>query len=339
MNTFGLDIGSTSIKITQVEKAGDRYRLLAAGIIPTPQPGFSSEAESDLAALAEAIKKLHQETRITTNRVVTALPEGEVFTRIIELPPMSDEEIASAIPWEAEQFIPRPLSEVTLDWQIVTRGQAGKVATKTKVFIVAAPKILMEKYLHVLNMAGLEVAAVETELIAATRALLTPQSPPTMLVDFGAKTTDLAIVKGAQAVFTRSISTAGEAFTRAISTGLSLDVAQAEEYKRAYGLEEKQLEGKIRQALAPVFQAVLDELKRAVQSWKEKEKEPLSQIILTGGTANLPQISAMLTQALGLEVQVADPLSKLVVGEKIAASLKGSSCLFAVVIGLAEKEI
>ena len=339
MNTFGLDIGSTSIKIAQLEKVGDKYRLVAAGIMPTPPPGIASESESDLAALSVAIKKLHQEARITTRKVVTALPEGEVYARVIELPPMSEGEVSSAIPWEAEQLVPQPLSEVTLDWQILAKGQAGQAPEQTKVFLVAAPKVLIQKYLRVLNMAGLEVAAIETELISATRALLNGASPTAMVVDFGAKTTDLAIVKGGQVIFTRSLPTAGEAFTRAISTGLSLEEPQAEEYKRAYGLEEKQLEGKIKKALDPVFQIVTSEIKKALASWKEKEKEPVTQIILTGGSANLPQVSSAMTNLLGLEVQVADPLARLSANEKILSALKGNSCLFAVAVGLAAKEV
>lgn len=339
MNVFGLDIGSTSTKIVQLEKAGSKYRLLAAGIIPTPSPGFSSEAQSDLVALASALKKLHEETKISTKKVVVSLPEGEIFTRVVELPPMNEEELSQAISWEAEQFVPKPLSEVNLDWRIISKGEKEREMGQMKVLLVAAPKVLTEKYLQVLSLAGFEVVALETETIAIARALIAAGAPPIMIIDLGAKTTDLAVVKENQVVFTRSIPTAGEALTRAISSGLALEAAQAEEYKRAYGLEEKQLEGKIKEVLAPVFKVVSDEIKRAIQSWREREKEALSRLILAGGTANLPQASAFLTQQLGIEVQIADPFSQLIVDEPTATSLKGNSCLFAVAVGLAQKEI
>lgn len=339
MNAFGLDIGSTSTKIVQLEKAGRKYRLLAAGIVPTPTPGFVSESQNDLVALASALKKLHLETKINTKKVVASLPEGEVFTRVVEMPPMNEEELSQAITWEAEQFVPKPLSEVNLDWQIVSRGEKEREMGQMQVFLVAAPKVLVEKYLQVLTLAGFEVLALETEMIATARALVGSEAPTTMLIDFGAKTTDLAVIKQGQVALTLSVPTAGEAFTRAISSSLAMEAPQAEEYKRAYGLEEAQLEGKIKAVLTPVFKVVADEIKRAIQAWKEKEKEAVSRVILAGGTANLPQASALLTAQLGLEVQIADPFAQLVVDQSTAASLKGNACLFAVAVGLAAKEV
>lgn len=338
MNSFGLDIGSTSTKIVQLEKVGQKFKILTAGIAATPSPSFNSEAEKDFLTLAIALKKLHKDAQVTTKRVVTALPEGEVFTRIIELPPMKENELSQAIMWQAEQFVPKPLSEVNLDWQIVDKGGVNKEVKQMKVFLVAAPKVLVEKYLKVCSLAGFELAGLETEIIAAARALVPSSAPPTMLLDFGAKTTDLAIVANGQVALTRSISTAGEAFTRAVSTGLSLDASQAEQYKRTYGLEEGELEGKVKATLTPVFEVVSAEIKKALAFWQEKEVKPVVNVILAGGTANLPQASAILARSLGIEVQIADPFSSCVSSEKIISSLKGYNSFFAVAMGLAQKE-
>lgn len=341
MNVFGLDIGSTSTKIIQVEKSGDKYRLLAAGIVPTPMPGLSSEADSDLAALSTALKKLHSDAHISTKKVVTALSENDVFAKIIDLPPMKESELAESIPYEAERFIPLPLSEVSLDWKILNKG--GKAlggVEQMKVFLAAAPKTVVEKYLKVLELAGFEIAAMETEVIAAARALLPQTTKPSMLIDFGAKTTDLAIVHNGQVLMTRSLPTAGEAFTRAISSGLSLDLTQAEEYKRAYGLKTNQLEGKIKTSLAPVFEVVTAEIKKAIAFWNEKERNnPVSNIILSGGTANLPEATSTITNLLGVEVQIADPFANVTASEQIMSSLRGNACMFSVAVGLAQKEL
>ncbi|MDO8551145.1 MAG: type IV pilus assembly protein PilM [bacterium] len=339
MSNFGLDIGSTSIKMVQAEKSGDKYRLVAAGIVPTPQPGFSSESQADLESLATCIKNLHQEAKVTTKKVIVALPESEVFTRVIEFPPMSDGELEQAVPWEAEQFVPRPLSEVELDWHVISKGEGGREMGKMKVYVAAAPRELVAKYLKVLNLAGFEVVSIETEMIALARIMVPASAPATILLDLGARTTDVGIIQKGDVVFARTIPTAGEAFTRAISANLALEVTQAEEYKRAYGLEEAQLEGKIRQALGPVFKVVVDEVKRSIQAWKEKEQEPLVRLILTGGTAGLPQASSVLAHELGIEVQIADPFSQLILPPQVSSNLKSNSCLFAVAAGLALKEI
>lgn len=339
MSVFGLDIGSTSSKIVQLERDGNKFRLLAAGLVPTPTPGLASEADNALVALATALKKLHQDARVTTKNVITALPEGQIFSRVIELPPMNDDELAQAIPWEAEQFVPKPLNEVNLDWQVVSRGGLDKEAQPMKVLLVAAPKVLISKYLKVCSLAGFEVVAIETEMTAVARALVPPNASPTMLVDFGAKTTDLTIVDNGQVVMTRSIPTAGEAFTRAVSTGLALEITQAEEYKRAYGLAEKELEGKVKGALTPVFEAVSSEIKKALAFWQEKETKPVASVVLTGGTANLPEVSTLLARSLGIEVQLANPFSSLTAEEKAISSLKNNASVFAVAVGLAQKEI
>jgi len=335
MSIFGLDIGSTTIKMVEVKKEGKKHRIVAAGLCPTPQPGIASEAEKDKIAVSEAIKKLHQDAKIRTKEAVIALPENQVFSRVIELPSMGENELAQAVPWQAEQFVPLPLNEVNLDWQVVGQKDEGKI----KVLLVAAPLALIDKYVGYVESAGFKVVAVETEVIASGRALIPQDASPTLLVDFGAKTTDLAVFQKGQVVLTRSIPTAGEAFTRAIATALSLTPKQAEEYKIAYGLGEKQLEGKVRQALTPVFEVVVAEIKKVFAFWQQEEKSSISSVVLTGGSANLPEAVPFLAKSLGMEIQVGDPFANLVQDEKILASLRPNAPLFVVAVGLAEKEV
>lgn len=339
MNHFGIDIGSTTLKIVEVKKEGEKFRIVAAGLSPTPQPGLNSEAEKDIVAVAGAIKKLHQDARISIKNAAIALPESQIFCRVIDFPPMEQNELAQAVPWHAEQFVPLPLEQVNLDWQIVSRGVNEKKEEKIKVLLVAAPLTVIQKYVRFVEMAGFKIAAVETEIIASARALISKESPPTLLVDFGAKTTDVAVINKGAVVLGRSIPTAGEAFTRAIATSLSLTPAQAEEYKITYGLGETQLEGKVKKALIPVFEIVVGEVKKVLNFWRQNEKETISRVILAGGSANLPSAAPFFTEALGMEVQIGDPFVKLVPDERILGSLRPNAPLFVIAVGLAEKEI
>jgi type IV pilus assembly protein PilM len=339
MNVFGLDIGSTSIKIAQVAKQDKKFRLVSAGMMPTPLPGINSEQENDLITLATAIKKLHQDAKISTKDVVISLPEEAIFTRVVELPPMNDAELAQAIPWEAEQFVPMPIGEVTLDWLIVSKGATGKIGDKMKVLLVAAPTAIVKKHTKVMEMCGFNLVAIDTELMALTRALLNPASPVSLLINFGAKACDMAIVINGQIQTTRTLSTAGDALTRAISSTLSLDISQAEEYKKAYGLNDTQLEGKIKQSLTPVFDMITTEIKKTLLSWREKDSQPVKGIIMSGGTALMPGMTTYLTQQLGVEVQVADPFSQLIVDPNFMAGLKQNAPVFSLALGLAEKEV
>ena len=121
--------------------------------------------------------------------MAVALPEDKAFTRIIEMPPLKDEELASAINWEAEQHIPLPLSEVILDYQVVSRPEKGK-GKKMDVLLVAVPKQMVDKYLRVLEKAGLRPVSLETEIIAIARSVAPPDSAPTLVVELGARATD-----------------------------------------------------------------------------------------------------------------------------------------------------
>ena len=116
---FGLDIGTSSIKVVQIATQGKINKLVALGSVTTPIHGLVSESELDHKTISEIISKLIKDSGITTNYVVTALPEVQVFTRVIEMPILSEQEVASAIKWEAEQYIPLPLPEVMLDYQIL----------------------------------------------------------------------------------------------------------------------------------------------------------------------------------------------------------------------------
>ena len=339
MSNFGLDIGSTSIKAAEVRREGEKFRLVSAGLTPTPQPGMESEAEKDLVSLATAIKKLHQDAKITNKNVVIALPENKIFSRVITLPQMNDDELAQALQWEAEQFIPMPIKDISLDSVVVSQGKKGQVEQQMEVLVVAAPNNLIKKYQQVIGIAGFKIVAIETELVAAARALLAAGSPASIIVDFGAMTTDIAIVRNGLLSFSRSIPSAGQAFTRAISTTLALETSQAEQYKTAYGLTEKKLEGKVKEAITPVVNLVVNEIKKAIQFWQEKEKEAIKTIILSGGSANLPEVISFLTKAIGVEVQVADPFVLLLKDEKQIANFRQSTPFFPVAVGLAMKEV
>jgi len=338
MDFFGLDIGSYSIKAVQLRKIQDKYQLVALGSAPSTSKGLASEAESDLTALAENIKKLYQEAKVTTKNVISALPEDQVFTRVITLPKLSEEELTSALKWETEQYVPIPLSEVTLAHQVI--GETTQdTRQKTEVLLVAAPNRLIDKLLKVLKTAGLNPVSLETEILAMSRSLVAPDSEATLLVDLGARATDIAIVEKGQVVFTRSISTAGEALTRAVAGALGLEAGQAEEYKKAYGVDPGKLEGKVSQAIEPILEVIVKEMEQAIQFYQQEKEKTVKRIVLTGGTAILPEVITLLAKKLTFETQIGDPFSRVVEDSLLAKMPKNDLPFYAVAVGLAMKEI
>lgn len=336
MASFGLDIGSHSVKAVELAREGENWRLLAAGVSEVPSPGMQSENEKDLLAVSTAVRKLHSDAKISTPNVVLALPETQVFTRPVKFPALTEKEVASAIQWEAEQYIPIPISEAVVDYQII--GTKQDQTGQTEVLLVAAPKVLVEKYMKVARNAGLKPIAVETELVALARSI-GPAGKTALVVDFGATSTDIAITRDKQLVFSRSIPTAGEAFTRAVSQSLGVDPSQAEEYKRTYGLAAGKLEGKIKTAIDPIFRVVVDELKKAIQYWVSQEQGSDVQVaVLTGGTAGLPEVAPLIANSFGIEVTIGDPFATLIKNEALGKQLAPFAPLYAIAVGLAQRE-
>lgn len=333
----GLDIGSKTIKIVELEKTAKGFTLKASGIIGhTAGPVEKLTDEKVIVSFAQILKKLHKEARVTSREIALAIPEQAVFTRSIKFPLLTDQEIASAVKWEAEQYIPIPIAEAIVQHQIVERKETASPPEVT-VLLVAAPKELVEKYIKIIETAGLAAVAVETELMALSRALGVADKT-VLLCDFGAGSTDIAIVKTGQLVFSRSIPTAGEAFTRALSSALGIEYQQAEEYKKTYGLT-SQLEGKIEGALNPVFRIVTDEIKKAIHYWQSEEKgEAPSALILSGGTSGMPEAANALTKFLGLEVVIGNPFAKVAVDAETGKALAPYAPLYSIAVGLALRE-
>lgn len=333
---IGLDIGSHTVKIIELAREKNRAILLAAGSTPTPAKALSSKVAADSEAVAVAIKQLLKDTGAKSRNVNIALPESQVFTRVIDVPQLSQRELASAIRWEAEQYIPLPLDQVNVDFTVLRDSKETKT-NMMEVLLVAAPKILLERYLTILELAELTPVGVETEIIAASRALVRSVSgvKTVMIVSLGAQTTDLAILHAGVLAFTRSISAGGEALSRALAQGLEFNLSQAEEFKKTYGLEKDKLEGKIVAAAKPIMDTIVGEIKRAIAFYQEKYKdERVEPIVLSGGTARLPGMVVYIAENLGIESQLANPWVGIEKDARFAV-LDSEGPTFGVAVGLA----
>lgn len=333
--SVGIDIGSKTVKMVELSRHRDGWVLKASGIIghncKTPEKTIEDE---ELIPLAKTIRKLYKEAKIRSREVVLSIPEPHVFTRTIKFPLLTEQEISSAVKWEAEQYIPIPIKEAIVQHQIVEKIE-DTTPPQVLVLLIAASRNLVEKYTKALEMSGLRPVAIETELMAVVRSIA-PNDQTVLIIDFGAKSTDIAVSKKGLLMFSRSINMAGEAFTRAIAQFLGVSETQAEEYKRAYGLSEAQLEGKIKEAMERAFGMVVDEIKKAAHFYQAEERgASVESIILSGGSSIMPDVIPVLTKRLGLEVIVGNPFSNVEVDPKAAKALSGYAPLYSIAVGLA----
>ncbi|QQG43270.1 MAG: type IV pilus assembly protein PilM [Candidatus Daviesbacteria bacterium] len=338
--SIGLDIGFTSIKVVALDLSAKLPKVISFGSIVSPQPGISSEADIELEAVATAIKNLLQAAKIEGNEVTIALPESKIFTRVIDdLPPLTDKELASAITFAAEEFIPLPVSELSLNYQVLSRSK--EKTSKTVVLVVGSPTGLINKYIKVLNLSNLKPKAIETEIIAAARSLVgnNPLSPTTLILQMGASTTDFAAVSHGMIWQTRSIATGGLALTRALAAHLNFELPQAEEYKKTYGLVQDALAGKVFEGLKPVADIIVGETRRVIQSYETKyPQDKIKRVILSGGGSKLPGFVIYFANNLGVEVQDGDPWAMLAKEPALSAKLASAGSLYTVAVGLALRE-
>lgn len=334
----GLDIGSKTIKILELDKKGESFELKGSGVVGYQGALIESISdEKELGSIAAIIRKLHKEARISSKDVIISLPENKVFTRTVRFPMLTDSEIDSAVKWESEQYIPIPIDDAVIQHQIIEKNDKA-TPPGVIVLLIAVQQALVEKYIRLVQLAGLNVILVESEMLSLVRSLSDSQRT-TLLADFGAQTTDIGITRAGNLVFSRSIPMAGEALTRAVMQTLGVDYQRAEEYKKAYGLNPNVLEGKVAGALLPIVKGITNEIKKAISFYQTEEKgETPKDIIISGGTSTLPSLSSIITKELNLEFTISDPFSKMQIAPETLKSLSGFSPLYAIAVGLAMKQ-
>jgi type IV pilus assembly protein PilM len=339
---FGLDIGISTIKAVEVSLSGSEVKLTACIMSPSPPKGIISESQSDEEEMAKALKKVAEDAGISNKNVNIALPDNQAYSKVIEMPYLSDRELASAIYWEAEQYMPIPLSTASLSWHVISKPAAASSSEKMKVLMVGAPTNVVKKYQKIITMAGFVINTLETEILATIRALtfyLPPNiNTPTIIVNIGDVSTSLAIVVRNNILFTYSLPVGGAAVNRAISADFGLTEAQAEEYKRTYGIKKGAIGNRIGSATEPILESIIAEVKKAIVYYSEKNSNSkIEQVILSGGTAKLPGIDIFFADALGIETVIGNPW-KNISSNNIPKEILGNAPAYSIGVGLALKD-
>lgn len=340
-NTIGIDIGVGSVKIISISKSSNGSIVLdAMGETKTPLVEWTKPDKTGKAIneVANAIKILLADLKIKPTQAVTSLPEDEVVSRLIHLPPLKESEVRDALKFEAETFVPYPLDQVSIDYEVLDQDESGRLS----VFAIAARNELISAYVKLFKILNIDLVALESPAISIRRVVVESVSSTAgiLLIDMGEKYSDIVGINGGKVYFTRAMSVGGESLTRAISINLGLDMASAEEYKKAYGLKEMQLEGKIKAAITPVFSSMAEEIRRALASFREEQNKAADLLVLSGGGANLPGLAEELTRILGIEVQVIQPFIKMDTTKIVLPlDLNTDGCRFSLAVGLSLRGI
>jgi len=337
---FGLDIGNHTIKVVQLSgQAKDTPVLEAFASASTPFGVINSDNEEHKQKLSSAISEVVKAAGVHTKNAIVALPESSIFSRLCTVPYAEGEKFEEEVYWEAKRYVPGSLKDVEVEpLPIAVREINGQ--KMIDVLIVAAPNTLIDKYLGIVEKAGFEALAMETEGIATARAVMRtqPQDTVAVILDWGSSTTDLSVANKNGLVYSTSISIGSDTITRAISQTFQLEWRQAEEYKKTYGIETQHFDGKIAQVVKPVVDSILMEVRRAVEYFKgEFSNIPINRVIFVGDAALLPGLLPYSANFLGLEVQIGTPWQGMQMKDKYASVLTKGAPAYAVAVGLALK--
>ena len=316
---FGLDISDLSLKIIKLKKKGNLFDLASFGEAQI-KPGIIRAGEiKDEKKLAEIIKEAVKSVKgekIKTKYVVASLPEEKAFLQVIQMPRMSEEDLKSAVIYEAENYIPLPIESVYLDSRTIS--PVYNHLDHLDVLIASLPKKTVDPYLSALKLAGLKPLVLEIESLAIARALTKDEltSSPVLLIDIGATRTSFIIFSGHSLRFTSSIPVSSGSLTEIISKALKTNLPEAENLKIEYGLQLKKKKGKeIFEALVPALTDLVQQIKRCLiyyQTHAAHEHLPpdgkgVSKILLCGGGTNLKGLTDFLSLQLRIPTELGNP--------------------------------
>lgn len=333
---FGLDIGFSSIKVMQVDTTGKHPNIVGYGVSQFDKTAVNKGEIVDFEALASAFTGLFNnlEGKIDTPRVALTIPASKTFSRFIKLPKIEEKDLADVVRTETEQYIPVPINNLYIDFDITSRTDKDM-----ELFAVATPKNIVNSYLSLMKILGLEVVAIETTTAAAARLFMQTDliDIPTVIIDFGAVSTDITIFDKTLIV-TGTIDVGADTFSEIIAKSLGVTDDEADVIKTKYGLDFSKKQREISKALEPILDQLLKELRRMIRYYEERygKERKISQVVTMGGGSNMPGLNEHLVSTLRLPVRMSDPWQHLghsklqppnIVAKSMYATVAGSALL------------
>ncbi len=357
-STIGLDLGSSAIKIIQLEQLKGRFKLIALGMADFPKDILEINPELRKSLIVETIKKVLKESGIKAQNVVTSLSGDAVIPRYIKTLSIPQMDLRSAILKEVDQHIPLSMDQVVLDvHQLSDTVDAEK---KIDVLLVAAKNDAIQQRLEILKQAGLTPVIIDVDAFALQNAYEINQATGNkdetlVLLNIGAALTNINIIEAGTTRFTRDITIAGNDFTREIVKEFNLKFSEAEELKKASGSilmedEEFSLSSvknqddrvlRISDAMIPVLNKLLAEVRRSFDYYEtQSRKKSIDRIFLSGGTASLKNLSRYLANKIGIPVETAGLFKNIEISSKIdSEQLDGKELQLGVALGLALRRL
>ncbi len=325
---LGVDVSSSSIKLLELSKQGDRYRVESYAVEPLPANAVVEKNITDVEAVGEALKRVAGKARTGVKHAAVAVSGSAVITKLIQMNSgLNEFEMEDQITLEADQYIPYPLDEVAIDFEV--QGPSESNPDQVDVLLAACRKENVDIREDALSIASLTAKIVDVEAYALERAysLIEPQLESqgeelvVAIVDVGATMTTLSVLAEGKTVYTREQIFGGKQLTEEIQRRYGLSVEEAGLAKKQGGLPDD-YESEV---LGPFREAVVQQVARALQFFfGASQYNSVDYVILAGGTASIQGLTEMVADKTGTHTLVANPFADMAVGSRVNASALGN---------------
>lgn len=337
---LGIDISSTSVKLLELSRVGDRFKVESYAVEPLPANAVVEKNIAELEGVGNALLRVVAKARTATRGVALAVSGSAVITKSIEMDAgMTDDEMENQLKLEADQYIPYPLEEVAIDFEV--QGPSARNPERVEVLLAACRKENVEVREAALAVAGLTARVVDVEAYALERAfgLLAPQLRDTerpltvAVVDVGATLTTLSVLHGGRIIYTREQLFGGRQLTEEIQRRYGLSVEEAGLAKKQGGLPDDY----VAEVLQPFREAVVQQVSRSLQFFfAAGQFHQVDYIVLAGGTASLAGLDQLIQQRIGTPTLVANPFADMALNSKVnAGALASDAPALMIACGLA----
>ena len=338
----GLDIGSRHIKVVQLNEVSEGYELERFGITTLEPELIVDGSILDSLRVVEVIKELIVSSDIKIKDTTLAVSgHSSVITKRITLPQMTDEELSESIKFEAEQYIPFDIEDVDIDFQILgTQVEEGQM----DVLVIAVKKDKINEYVSVVRDAGLNPVIVDVDTFALENAYETnyeiiPEEN-IALVSIGASTININILKDEISIFTRDSSMGGNLLTEALQKEFTISFDNAEKLKKGEPVEGIPQED-VSSVLISTSEEIIAEISRSFDYFRSTtNQEDIHEVILSGGGALIKDFVPLLSERLGVGVQIIDPFKNIKVPDSFDKGyLKKIEAVVTIAVGLALRRV
>ena len=328
-DAIGLDIGSSGVRAAHVSLARRPFTLEGFGQVPLPQGAVRDGEIVDSAAVAQAISQLWKHVRFRGKRVVLGVANQNVVVRWIDLPFMEEQELRGAIQFQVQEYIPIPIEDAILDFQVLDEFMTDNNERMMRVLVVAATKDMINTFISTVQRAGLEPAGINHNSFALIRSLgetggaFEGPSPGEAIIDIGAGVTDIVVHESGTPRFARTLMIGGNDLSEALAAGLGVSFEDAESLKKRMGLTGGGGAGATPgggDAAARMLEeraaAFVDEIRGSLDYYlAQAEATRISKVVLSGGGSRLVNLPTRLANALRLPVEQGRILQKIRVGK------------------------